>query len=269
MTKILAIYRATRFSPNSVEKDKAILDEVSDLLKLKGYTVNFITEEKLTGNEDADFIFSMGRLQQTLDILKKKEALGITVLNSTQSVASCARSYIDKIMRDNNIPAAPLTGDCGYWLKRGDQAAQERNDVIFAANETDRDLKLGEFKQRGISNVVITAHVKGDCVKFYGVRGTGFFKTFYPCDDGETKFGNELHNGMPHHYEFSIADLNRDAEKLASLTGLYIYGGDCIVRQDGSYAIIDFNDWPSFSRCRHSAALTIASLIKEKESNGM
>ncbi len=265
MTKILAIYRAPRFSPNSVEKDKAILDEVGDLLKQKGFTVNFVTEEKLTGNENADIIFSMGRLQQTLDILKKKEATGISVFNSPQSVASCARSYIDKLMRNNNIPAAPLTGDCGYWLKRGDQAAQQRNDVVYAANENDKTMKLSEFIQRGINDVVITAHIKGDCVKFYGIRGTGFFKTFYPCDDGDTKFDNELHNGMSQHYGFSTAHLNRDAEKLASLTGMYIYGGDCIVRQDGSYAIIDFNDWPSFSRCRHDAALAITSLIKEKE----
>ena len=40
-----------------------------------------------------------------------------------------------------------------------------------------------------------------------------------------------------------------------------IYGGDCIVRCDGSYAIIDFNDWPSFSVCRQAAARAIAKLV--------
>ncbi len=261
MTKVLAIYRAPRFSPNSVEKDKAIMDDVGNLLEQNGSTVSFINVEKLTGKEDADLILSIGRLPRTLDILKQKESQGITVLNSPDSIQSCARSYINKVMRANNIPAAPLNGTDGYWLKRGDQAAQQPNDVVFAADDTHKTLKLHEFHMRGIEDVVITAHVKGDCVKFYGVRGTDFFKIFYPCDDGDTKFGNELHNGKSHHYAFSTADLNRDAEKLSKLTGLYIYGGDCIVRQDGSYAIIDFNDWPSFSRCRSSAAHAIFSLI--------
>ncbi len=262
MTKVLAIYRAACFSPNSVEKDKAIMDEVGRLLGEKDCTVAFIKENELIGNEDADLILSMGRLRRTLDILKDKETHGIKVINSPQSVEACARSYIDNVMRDNNIPAAPFKGSNGYWLKRGDQAAQVNNDVVYAENETDMALKLREFHKSGISDVVVTAHVMGDCVKFYGVRGTDFFMTFYPCDDGDTKFGNEKLNGKPHHYKFSLADLNRDAGKLATLTGTDIYGGDCIVRSDGSYAIIDFNDWPSFSRCRQQAALAILSLIK-------
>ena len=51
-----------------------------------------------------------------------------------------------------------------------------------------------------------------------------------------------------------------NATRLAGLLGLEVYGGDCIVRQDGTFAIIDFNDWPSFSRCRNDAAKAIASL---------
>ena len=91
---------------------------------------------------------------------------------------------------------------------------------------------------------MVTAHVMGDLVKFYGVRGTDFFRTYYPGDDGVSKFGDERVNGKPAHYEFDTAHLKADAEKAASLINIDIYGGDCIVREDGSYAIIDFNDWP-------------------------
>ncbi len=264
MTKLLAIYRAECFSPNSVEKDKAIMDEVGFLLQEQGYEVSFVREDELNGSVKADLMLTMGRQTRTLDILKEKESQGVIVINSPESVNACARATIDNLMRTNDIPTAPLDGNDGYWLKRGDQAAQEKTDVVFAKDETERDLRLSEFRKRGITDVVITAHVKGDCVKFYGVRGARFFKTFYPCDDGDTKFDDEKTNGQSHHYGFSRERLENDAEKLASLTGTDIYGGDCIVRNDGSYAIIDFNDWPSFSRCRKEAAQAMVTLIKEK-----
>jgi glutathione synthase/RimK-type ligase-like ATP-grasp enzyme len=54
--------------------------------------------------------------------------------------------------------------------------------------------------------------------------------------------------------------MQADAEQLAKAVGLQVYGGDCIVREDGSYCVIDFNDWPSFSRCRDEAATAISSL---------
>ena len=34
------------------------------------------------------------------------------------------------------------------------------------------------------------------------------------------------------------------------------------MREDGSYVIIDFNDFPSFSRCRDEAAKAIVELIR-------
>ena len=37
MKKVIAIYRAEKFSPNSVEKDKAIMDAVCSRLQAKGH----------------------------------------------------------------------------------------------------------------------------------------------------------------------------------------------------------------------------------------
>ena len=49
-------------------------------------------------------------------------------------------------------------------------------------------------------------------------------------------------------------------EEIAA-AGLDVYGGDCIVREDGTFCIIDLNDWPSFSRCREEAAKAIAGKV--------
>lgn len=116
--------------------------------------------------------------------------------------------------------------------------------------------------QRGITDVVTQAHIKGDVVKFYGVEGTGFFRYYYSGDDTETKFGDEERNGKPQYYSFSSSNLQVDAEKLACLLQTPIYGGDAIVREDGCYVIIDFNDFPSFSRCRKDAAKAIFERMK-------
>lgn len=263
MIDLLAIYRAERFSPNSVDKDKAIIEAVTNKLAEKGYNIRYTQEEELTGNEHADIILTMGRQNSTLAFLEKAEASGAVVINSAQSVRNCARATIDRLMRANNLPAAPLTSTCGYWVKRGDEAAQNPNDVMFAADEQEKQAILNAFNLRGITSIVATAHVEGDLVKFYGVAGTNFFAVFYPGDDGCFKFNDELKNGKPNHFDFNKEALHADSTRLAELTGIRIYGGDCIVRNDGTYAIIDFNDWPSFSRCRAEAAEAIASIVTE------
>lgn len=264
MEQVLAIYRAERFSPNSVEKDSAILEAVTGKMRARGYSVRMIKEEALTAQEGADIIITMARQRRTLDFLEGQEARGTIVINPPGSIEACARAEIDRIMRRNGIPVAPLEGTDGYWIKRGDEAAQSKDDVMFAADETEKEAKIEALKARGITNIVVTAHVKGDLIKFYGVRGTGFFKTYYPSDDGISKFGDELVNGVSRHYYFSGNALWQDAERTAVLAGIDIYGGDCIVREDGSYAIIDFNDWPSFSRCREEAAEAIVERITER-----
>ena len=197
-----------------------------------------------------------------LDILTQMEAEGARVINRAQAILNATRTVIDRMMRENDIPCAPLHGDHGWWIKRGDEAAQEKGDVRFAADERERDATIEEFHKRGITDIVTTAHVRGDLVKFYGVTGTAFFHTTYPTDGGFSKFGDETRNGTSRHTPFDIAALHGDASRLAQLTGIEVYGGDCIVRSDGSYAIIDFNDWPSFSVCRHDAAEAIASVAE-------
>ncbi len=259
----VAIYRAKRFSPNSVERDRAIMNATAARL---GCTL-YIKEEEILHHasliDSADTILSMARDREALRLLAEAESRGAVVVNSAAAVANCSRSNIDSVMRHNKIPAAPLYSDGGWWIKRGDEAAQDKSDVAFATDSQEKDRTVEEFRQRGIGDIVVTAHVEGDLVKFYGVEGTEFFRTCYPTDGGFSKFGDERRNGAARHTRFSIEDLHRDAGKIAALTGTSVYGGDCIVRADGSYAIIDFNDWPSFSVCRDEAAEAIARLVRK------
>lgn len=275
--ELISIYRAERYSPNSVERDKAIMDAVCEKLSTQ-YNIYKTREEdietegmplmlRLTDAHQPHsgaplLVLSMARSRKALDILTQMEAEGARVINRPQAVLNATRTVIDRMMRENDIPCAPLHGDHGWWIKRGDEAAQEKGDVRFAADERERDVTIEKFHKRGITDIVTTAHVRGDLVKFYGMTGTAFFHTNYPTDGGFSKFGDETRNGTSRHTPFDIAALHGDASRLAQLTGIEVYGGDCIVRSDGSYAIIDFNDWPSFSVCRHDAAEAIASVAE-------
>ena len=149
-------------------------------------------------------------------------------------------------MRTNGIPMPPLQSDGGYWLKRGDAPTQTAEDIVFCRTEAELAEGRRRFRDRGITDVVTSTHVEGDLVKFYCV-GDDFFR-YYHAD------------ATPSYYGFDAAALHATALRIAHLIGIEVYGGDCIVRPDGTFCMIDFNDWPSFSRCRAEAAVAIAEL---------
>ena len=252
------VKRAEKFSPNSVEKDKAILETVGARLMAAGHQVDMVSEEQQLAPEHYDRIMTMGRLPETLEKLSE-----LNTINSSAGIANCARCKLEDIMRRTGMPVPPREGVHGYWLKRGDAAAQSEGDVQFAATKADLEHKIHEFEERGITEYTVSAHVPGDLIKFYGVLGTGFFRYYYPTDDGDTKFGDEQRNGAARHFPFEVERLQACTEQLAKAVGISVYGGDCIVGEDGAYSIIDFNDWPSFSRCREEASEAIAKLIHD------
>lgn len=273
---MLLIQRAKRYSPHSEEKDWAILTEVGRLLGAEEvvsedsfdiflHSIQLLNTSLSKGNLSTDklLVLSMGRAPQTLDYLSTLEEKGVCVLNPTAGVRACQRSNIERVMRENHLPLPPSEGEKGYWLKRGDQSAETQEDVCYCANRIELELAKERFQQRGIVDFIVQAHVEGDLIKFYGVEGTNFFRCFYPCDDGETKFGAELQNGISHHFSYSKEQLQHDAEQLSRLLQTPIYGGDAIIRADGTYVIIDFNDWPSYSRCRQEAAQAIVERVRQ------
>lgn len=260
----IALQRAACFSPNSVDKDMAILRAVCQEVERQ----DALTEPIRVMSENdfcqhpvqARVCISMARSARTLEAMAAMERKGMLCVNTPQSVANCRRDRLDSLMRTQQIAMPPEDTGSGFWLKRGDASAQSHNDVVFAPDRTALEKAIDTFRHRGILSYVVSAHVKGDLVKFYGVKER-MFRIFYPTDDGQSKFGDELLNGEAHHYSYSQEALRHEAERLAGLTGLAVYGGDAIVDAQGLFYIIDFNDWPSFSRCREEAARAIAEYI--------
>ena len=269
--KVLAIMRAERFSPNSVGRDRAIMEAVVDRLRVKDCEVCLVNEDNLVhpgaseildSPEQLDLILTMGRCPETLDWLRHSNAV---VINSPKGIENCVRSRLMPLMESIGSPLPPKEGTDGYWLKRGDAAAQTKGDVVYAVDNEALATAIRTMNARGITDFVVSAHVVGDLVKFYGVDHDDFFRWFYPTDDGQTKFGDESRNGLARHYPFQVDKLRYEVQRLAAAVGVSVYGGDAIVRADGSFCLIDFNDWPSFSRCREAAADAIASLVINRE----
>lgn len=269
MDRIIGIERAEVFSPNSVERDKAIFCAVKQCLEHKDFLVQSCSEHEVI--PVADCYFTMGREKSTLSFLKQRKEEGAIVINSPQGVETCCnRVNLNRIMVENHIHIAGDNGNDGYWLKRGDAFSQSPEDIVYAENAYALEKAKQRFRQRGILSMVVSAHENGDLIKFYGVSGTGFFRCYYPGDDGINKFGDEKRNGVPHHYPFDHNRLIAESEKLARLIDVPVYGGDCIINEYGEFKIIDFNDWPSFSRCREDAAQAIVEkiIIKLKQQFG-
>ena len=223
-----------------------ILQQVLDGL---GDSIKMIDEKMLSSEENADVYISMARHSTTLELLKEKEKEGALIINSAYSVERCERSWLNEAMRIEGLPIPDSEGKEGYWLKRGDMSAQSKADIVYCKDRA------------ALANQ--QAHIPGDLVKFYGVSG-GFFRYYYPNDDGISKFGDEKLNGEAHHYDFDVDALQAIAERVSMLTGVEVYGGDAIVTASGTFYIIDFNDWPSFSRCRNEASEAIIHYIKNK-----
>lgn len=255
---IAGIARAEQFSPNSTDRDRKILEAV--MSRLHGAVIEEADACRIPA--EADVYVSMARLPQTLNLLKRKEEAGTVVINSAYGVEMCRRSRLERLMRSEGIPAPPPSGEYGCWIKRGDAAAQSRDDVVYCRDESELETARRRFELRGVTDYTVSAHVRGDLVKFYGVEGMGFFRVFYPGDDGLSKFGDEERNGKPRHYAYDGDGLRNAAERLSRLVRTPVYGGDAIIAPDGGFCIIDFNDWPSFSRCREEAAEAIAGLVQ-------
>lgn len=260
--KIVAIQRATRFSPNSVDKDEAILQGVFSTLEGEK---TWLKEEELKDNSlpEADLYLSMARDAHTLQLLNDAEQQGRLVINSARGVLRCERIALFRQLRSNGIPIPSTEGNNGYWLKSGGSGAESKDDVVYCATKQDLEHYQQLFAQRGIIDTLVQAHIPGDLIKFYGVRGL-FFTYYYPSDDGISKFGDEAHNGQAQHYSFDNEKLGEVVNVISSLTGVEVYGGDAIITESGQFYMIDFNDWPSFSRCKDQAIQAIGNLITDK-----
>lgn len=280
--RLLGISRSPRFSPHSTERDRAIFSAVATLLSQDGLQVDQIGEDVFAaeGLSRYSLVFSMARGMSVLEALASAEAeLHLPVVNSAQQLLQMDRAKIVQTFERHHVPQPPfrllspvsqqvmtsaMLLPFPFWLKRADACAQQPGDVRFISDEAAWQAAWADFTERQVQRAVISAHMEGDLIKFYGVEGTDFFHTSCATEKNSfSKFGLEAHNGAPHHYAFDVAALKAIADRAARATGLLIYGGDAVVAPNGTFSIIDFNDWPSFSACKDAAATAIARRIKQ------
>lgn len=269
--KIVTIARNPVNSPNMTDKDAEILESVRRSFVAMGAEVIAIGEEEAIP-EDAYAVCHMSRTPAVLKRLKQAEEQGIIVTNSPDGIKNCSRIKVMRILDDNGIPQ-PLFRIIGQkeelkelpypaWIKRGEGWSCHKNDICYVNNAGEAAEAIDKMCERGISSFVYTRHCKGDIVKFYGIGNTYFTYCYTIADN--TKFGLEKINGEIKHYSFDTEAMRRIAERAAKAVGLSIYGGDCIVDENGGISLIDLNDFPSFSPVRDEAAKEIAKSIMNR-----
>lgn len=270
--RLLGVSRGNEYSPNHVGNDAAIFQGTAHELEKKGFDVVICPEKQFVEeNLEADIIFDMARDRATVNRLKELEDKGALVVNSAYGIDNCVRKEMTELLIANGVPhpesfIIPTDGaftpdvfPC--WIKRGNSHAIVKEDVVYVECKEEAEHVMADFRRRGIPVAVVNEHLVGDLVKFYGVLGPDFFYTFYPSEQSHSKFGLEAINGETRGYPFDVKKLQEYGNRAATALDVPIYGGDCVVSKTGEIRIIDFNDWPSFARCREEAAPKIAECI--------
>jgi|FaiFalFF_MnMetaG_3_1042247.scaffolds.fasta_scaffold02466_1 glutathione synthase/RimK-type ligase-like ATP-grasp enzyme len=261
----LGVRRHPMYSPGHVEGDTRILQQTAEALRRRGYPVEIRDETDLGGDIPARVIFTMAQSPEGVRRLGVLQRQGRVVVNSPESIRNCRRTRMIPLLQAVGVPLprsrfvdlrsglrrpAVFPESGRVWVKRGDVHATEPGDVVAVDDERDLTLVLERFRQRGLYRVLIQAHVVGDLVKFYAVRGTPFFFWHFPASEAQGRV--------------DPAVLRHWATRAAEALGLDVYGGDAIVTPDGSVVIIDVNDWPSFGPCAEEAAPYIADRILQR-----
>lgn len=281
--KILCISRNQSYSPNSSEKDLNILNSICENLKKQGFFVEKRDENEFIRDINLEkapfFVLSMVRNPQVIELLEKWENKGSIIINSPKGCKNCYREMMINILNENSIPM-PQTiivdtersiqkikssinetwiEENNFWIKRADFQTIQENDVIRPKTFIEANSILKNYSKRNIKKAIISKHIEGSVVKFYGVRNTSFFHWLYPTKD---KFNNIMNSSF--NLPFNEKELREIANNAANCLELDIYSGDAIIDNKNNIKIIDFNDFPSFSSCKVEAAEIIANYIEEK-----
>ena len=281
---IAGIRRGNQYSPNHIGNDAAVFSLTAEHLRRKGCLVNeYIESDLLTREVDEFAIFNMVRDWHSIRTLQQFEDEGRVVINSAYGIENCTREKMTRLLLSHQIShpesiilstgedpteAIEQAGFCNCWIKRGDFHAIHREDVTYVRHPEEARGILKEYAMRGIPTAVINKHLVGDLIKFYGVKGTDFFYWFYPSYTQHSKFGLEQINGTAKGIPFDELALRALCNEASAILNIQIYGGDCIISEDGVIQLIDFNDWPSFAPCREAAASYIAACIYQSITNG-
>jgi len=249
--RALGIYREPEFSPGKIEADAAILDAVLGELARAGLETGSLDARAFAGGAaaGADIILAMCQGENALRRLAETERAGAIAINSALAIRNCYRDLLAPagalVATAAPLDARALAGvDLGapVFIKRGDLHALGRDDVQRAVSRADLQARLGSFAQRGIRFAYVQQEFAGAVIKFYGVSGGAYFSAL--PEAGEAP-------------EAAVRELAVAAQTAAAALGLEAWGGDAVLSGE-RFAIIDFNDWPSYSRVRGPAARAIA-----------
>jgi glutathione synthase/RimK-type ligase-like ATP-grasp enzyme len=260
--QVMGVYREPEYSPGKVEADAAILDAVVDQLAALRAETTMVDSARFAHGEfqAPHLVLAMCQGEHGLARLSTLEEAGAVVINSALAIRNCYRDLLGAGLMRAGVPvpegvlvrtAAPLDLkplraidlSSPMYVKRGDLHALGPDDVQRVEDLEQLSATLLRFARRGVQVAYVQQEVPGEVVKFYGVSGGEYFATV-------TEHGAELSDAH------KLA-LNHAASDAAAALGLEVWGGDAIVKGD-DFSIVDFNDWPSFSRVRKEAARAIA-----------
>jgi hypothetical protein len=257
----VGIARERVYSPGKVDADRAILDAVAARLGIDARVDVITADEPLPDAAPASVIFAMCQGPAALSALRRWEAAGARVINSTRGIANTHRQRMvaaferdgvaqppSRLVRTDGSNPLPDWSDAGVWLKRGDVHATEPDDVVFVDRRAAALPALAAMQRRGIAAALVQRHIEGDVFKFYAVRGR-FFACFAAPE-------------LPERLSAASEDAMRGlAEAGAAALQLEVFGGDCVRDRQQNLWLIDLNDWPSYGACRAAAAEAIASYL--------
>lgn len=269
------ISRHPKYSPNSEVRDEALFRSLVMNFALQGVSVATFDEAVFEHHppqlEKSTLIVSMARSEAALQALAATEERGVPVLNSPRALQKAQRTDFQQWFAESGhaakhwhtselTPELKATLPFPLWWKRNNTATTSANDVQFIENKTQLDVLLQQHPQE---DALLMEHIDGQLIKFYGVVGTNFFHAEPHTPKGFSKFGHEQHN---HHKNLAVSSpmwkqtlhaMHTAATQVAQQSGFSIYGGDAILREDGTFVFIDFNDFPSFSACLPEASEAI------------
>jgi glutathione synthase/RimK-type ligase-like ATP-grasp enzyme len=267
---LLGIYRERIFSPGKIEDDAAIMDATVQELSRRGWEAGSRNAESVDDSMPRPAnVLSMAQSERVLGILEDWSRQGTRVINTVSSVLNCYRKRLIRLLSKAGVCIPPsriisvegaeerisLRSDDGLWLKRGDVHAIEAGDVASVRCKDELARALEHFAGKGVRDILVQGHVKGPVVKFYGV-GRGEYFRAYLAEGGE-----EITS--------EVGQLRAVAIQAAEAVGLEVYGGDAILTETHGPVLVDLNDWPSFSRCRDSAGISIAAYFDAEIPSGI
>lgn len=259
--RILGVYREVEFSPGKVEADAAIIDAVLAELRSYGADTVAIGAAQFCSDHSLDphMVLAMCQSEHALSRLAAIEEAGAVTINSALAIRNCYRDLLGAGLARAGVPtpngvavstATPfdlkplraLDLSAPMYVKRGDLHALGSDDVQRVDGLEQLEATLLRFARREIRVAYVQQEATGEVVKFYGVSGGEYFTAISDSRD----LSDRLKLGLSH-----------AASVAAGALGLEVWGGDAVVNGE-HFSIVDFNDWPSFSRVRAEAARAIA-----------